>query len=283
MENRESGLVRFLKSVKHEIFVMRKRGSVKRFGEPVRQAVQKIRSKPVPEWWLTDTFLADDAAHQCVQAGAVPRHIFLFWTGENRMSDRRADCLSRFESTNSGLDIRYLSADACLSIEVPGHPLHRAYRYLSPTHRSDYLRAYCLYHHGGGYSDIKVPRHVWSPVFEALESSPCSIAGYPEIDRFNVPFPAPFGEDLWDFSGSLVGQAAMIAKPGSRVFADLVHHMELLLDEVCDELEASASGSAEYPLRWSQLLGEIWYPLQLKYRDEILRDRRLSLVLKNYR
>ena len=40
---------------------------------------------------------------------------------------------------------------------VAGHPLHPAYNDLSLVHRSDYLRAYLLHHHGGGYCDLKRP------------------------------------------------------------------------------------------------------------------------------
>ena len=57
------------------------------------------------------------------------------------------------------------------SFNVSTDPIHPAIfaGQLSMNHRVDYLRAYMMHHHGGGYHDVKPPGRSWSTVFDVYE------------------------------------------------------------------------------------------------------------------
>ena len=92
----------------------------------------------------------------------VPRRIFAFWTGDNALSANRERCLREMRAMHDGLEIVLITPQNLREWVVDGAPIHPAYRHLSLIHRSDYLRAYFMAHHGGGYADIKTPTHSWS-------------------------------------------------------------------------------------------------------------------------
>lgn len=277
-----------LKSAKHWMHRQRKTKDYLSPLEPLHLLGQRLWRPKIPKAWLTDSFLRE--SHSPIRYepdAAVPRTIFLFWTGDNEMSPTRRRRLTEFEAVNRSFDVTLITSEDAHTLEVANHPLHPALDSLSFTHRSDYLRAYCMFHHGGGYSDIKRPLHNWEDAHTRFSRSDKWAAGYPESRRFNVPQPPPFGKGLWRFSGSLIGQAAWIARPHTPIFGELLLEMERRLDQHADALSACPpdplGSHPAYPLRWSELLGEAWYPLQLKYRDHLLRDRGLDLDLRNYR
>lgn len=65
---------------------------------------------------------------------------------------------------------------------VEGSPFHPIYEHLSLVHRSDYLRAYLMYHHGGAYTDLKRQRGSLTEAIELLNADP---------DRWLVAGPIP--------------------------------------------------------------------------------------------
>ena len=101
------------------------------------------------------------------------RVVYQVWTGDNPMSDDRRAC---FDSglRNIKVPIKLITKDNLQDYVVAGHPLHPAYRYLTPTQKSDYLRNYLMHFHGGGYADIKwfVEDNNWNEAFDILDSSP---------------------------------------------------------------------------------------------------------------
>ena len=79
-------------------------------------------------------------------------NIYCFWTGTNEMNETRLNGLNKLRSV-SGCNVVLITPDNLNDFLI--EPLHPAYKYLSLVHRSDYLRAYFMHYHGGGYSDIK--------------------------------------------------------------------------------------------------------------------------------
>ena len=77
----------------------------------------------------------------------------LFLTGHNEMSANRQRCLASMKE-NIGVPLILITPDNLQEYILDSHPLHEAYPYLSNVHKSDYLRAYFMHHHGGGYADI---------------------------------------------------------------------------------------------------------------------------------
>lgn len=71
---------------------------------------------------------------------------------------------------------------------MPEAPLHKAFQYLSPVHKSDYLRAYFMHFYGGGYADIKHIHFNWFAYFEKLYNGPQDkyAIGYHEIFSYDI-------------------------------------------------------------------------------------------------
>ncbi|WP_216442086.1 hypothetical protein, partial [Arcanobacterium phocae] len=97
---------------------------------------------------------------------------------------------------------------------VPGQPLHPTYKYLSLVHRSDYLRAYLMHHHGGGYIDLKAPIGSWEAAFDRAQAdSTAWVSAYGEVNaKASARFPGPMGRDIALYWKQLVGTSAMIVR-----------------------------------------------------------------------
>lgn len=80
--------------------------------------------------------------------------VFCFWTGDNDLPPARVEGLDAMRQM-IGVPVELITPEKLPAWVVEGHPLHPMYSQLSYVHRSDYLRAYFMAHHGGGYSDIK--------------------------------------------------------------------------------------------------------------------------------
>jgi hypothetical protein len=168
----------------------------------------------------------------------------------------------------------------------PEDPLHSAYNFLSSTHRSDYLRSYFMFHYGGGYADIKSLAWHWRPYLEALESDSV------EIDFYGSPEQSPMGvaggEYLRPHYRSLVSNGAFIFRPHTpfarewkaRVARVLDAHLDLVLKRpgtyhpraVVTGIHSYGRldfrrGPRGYPLRWAEIQGEIFHPLQFERRS----------------
>ena len=81
-------------------------------------------------------------------------NIYIFWTGDNEMSENRKKSIENLKNTCE-CNIILVTPLNLKSYILSSQPLHEAYQYLSYTHKSDYLRTYFMHFIGGGYSDIK--------------------------------------------------------------------------------------------------------------------------------
>jgi hypothetical protein len=72
--------------------------------------------------------------------------------------------LEGFTTTQKSIQmpIILVTQDNVKEFEIPGHPLHPSFWYLTMTHKSDYIRHYFMHHYGGGYSDIKPRSKPWT-------------------------------------------------------------------------------------------------------------------------
>jgi hypothetical protein len=84
----------------------------------------------------------------------VSNNIYCFWTGDNEMSQNRLDGLHNLQ-TVSECEVILVTPQNLNQYILPDAPLHPGYKYLSETHKADYLRTYFMHFYGGGYSDIK--------------------------------------------------------------------------------------------------------------------------------
>ena len=221
----------------------------------------------------------------------VDRVIYVFWTGDN---DITPNCLQGIESLEeaSGVKVQIITPQNLSEYIVDEDPLPEAYQYLSFVHRSDFLRGYFMYHHGGGYADIKTFYQSWLPAFDKLDASDAYVLGYPEVGWKGAKHDGmenmALAHDLGVYWSLLIGNGAFICRPHTRFVAEwyatsrrrLISYTELLRQHPAKD----AFGTNEdYPLTWECLQGAIFHPMCLKYHDRLLKDKALMPSFKNYR
>lgn len=196
-----------------------------------------------------------------------------------------------------GCPLAYLNHVTLWRWELPEAPFHRAFAYLSETHKADYLRVYLMHHYGGGYTDIKPTSVDWNAHFEALANSDQLCAGYTEISPHSV---AKVGGELElalrENYAKLIGLCAFIFKPHTPITQAWLQRTHTLLDAKLEALKASPASFPQdqygvtlpdgtlssYPLKWTEMLGDVFHPLILEYQNFVLH---LSMApdFKNYR
>lgn len=187
--------------------------------------------------------------------------IYVFWTGDNPMSDNRKNCLKNLEKISECKVVLINNKNLHLYIHE-NHPLHPAYKFLSATHKADYLRTYFMNFYGGGYSDIKNTTGSWKKAFEEMTNNPDAyINGYPELESMNL-------------MKGLIGNCAYIAKPNTELTNQWYNNLLKKLDEKLIPLQQinntssvapQESKSEFYPIEWEEILRQIFQPLLEKY------------------
>ena len=211
--------------------------------------------------------------------------IYCFWTGDNVMNERRHACLKHSMEMSKCNLVLVTKKDLDKYI-LQEHPLHPAYQYLSETHKADYLRTYFANFHGGGYMDIKRTLGPWTDCFEELRNSDKIMCGY----RMTGPDIAY--EPHKYFFNDLLGVGAFICKPQTPLTKEWYQDMITLMDEKLEQLKQNPAKYTDdstwkdsgYPLRWTEMLGEIFFKVSYKYKDRMLYTLPyLNLDLYDYR
>lgn len=226
----------------------------------------------------------------------TPR-IFAFWFGP-RMSVFRRRALW-YLRRRAGVPIQLIHEGNLPDWIAPEQPLHPAFKNLSATHKSDYLRTYFMLVHGGGYSDIKPINLDWTRYFSELDASGKEFFGYPEFGPNGVS--GPIDDPLaWK---KLVGACYYIFRRNGSFAGEWMERIHSVLDERIDLLERhpgdyhpravtggvfqprnarEASITSRYPLEWTQLNGDIFHPLQLE-RLELFSQALPAVRWRRYR
>jgi hypothetical protein len=218
----------------------------------------------------------------------VPRQMFVLWTGTNKMSENRRAALTELREHNPHLDVRLVGPADLESLVVPGADLHPAYDDLSLVHRADYLRAYLLHHHGGIYCDLKRGYGDLTACLQTLDDrADLWLVGYRELSASLVAqVPGATGRSLRRHHRRLAANGAYAARPGTPLTSEWLSEVEHRLDHHRESLRRHPGDvrgtSAGYPVGWSELLGEVFQPLQLKYLDRVALDDRLSPSLVDF-
>jgi hypothetical protein len=208
----------------------------------------------------------------------IERNIFVFWTGNNIMSETRKKCLDDIQ-INSKCNVILITPDNLNEYILPNEPLHKAYNFLHFTHKADYLRTYFMNFHGGGYSDIKMSGKPWTQHFvDILQDDNIYINGYPEFAGGVAP---NMPRNIYN---ELIGNGSYICKPMTPLTQEWYSEMLLLLDLKLDRLityhntlpsnpEESilSRGNSTYPIRWTEMLGNIFHKVCYKYKGNLLR------------
>jgi hypothetical protein len=143
-----------------------------------------------------------------------------------------------------------------------------------------------MHHYGGGYADIKHINSSWIPSWNNLFESEKWAVGYREIGPRGVAIVPSISyiRLLWNWK-YLIGNGAYIFKPSTNFTTDWLNLSNQFLDSKLLELRSNPASVPEdykgkptgnsrslYPIRWSELLGNIFHPLCLKYSKMISYD-----------
>jgi glycosyltransferase involved in cell wall biosynthesis len=206
---------------------------------------------------------------QNASVNGLIRCVYLCWFGD-QMSSTRFTCVKSILK-NIKVPVIYIALENYKNFELPDHPYHEGFSYLRNEHKADYIRSYVLYHYGGGYHDIKHRTSSWEDEWEkdnwTLDDN-IWIYGRTERHPEWIAYP-PGGDDIRPFYASLVSMNYIIAKRHTPFLRELLDRIHEILDEKLDRLRAFPFPHNEYPLRWCEILGEIYHPLMLHYKDHI--------------
>lgn len=181
----------------------------------------------------------------------VNRVVYQVWTAGNPMPDvRKACCASSRE--NIPVPVELITPDNLQQYVVPGHPLHPAYEYLHPSHRSDYMRCYLMHFHGGGYSDIKfiTKDNNWAEALDMLDADPrVDVVGAYEA----YPGSGNAGYGRPSIARHLIATCFIVARPMSEYTRTWFDAVENLLTVTQRQLERCPAGADGYPIPWTGL------------------------------
>ena len=220
----------------------------------------------------------------------INKIIYMFWTGTNEITPNRMQGIDSLKK-NAEIPVRIITPKNLCKYILPDDPLPSAYEKLSLNHRSDYLRAYFMYHYGGGYADIKRYAHSWKEAFNELDDSDAYVLGYPEVNycgAANIKEDKILAKDLEIYWRLLIGNGAFICRPHTPFteewYSETKRRLLLYSDQLSKHPAKGIFGeNKDYPLPWTYLQGEVFHPLCLKYNNKILRNKKIKPSFVNYR
>ena len=234
-----------------------------------------------------DTFLSSSPKVTKTNLLPFPRVIYVFWTGDNKMSENRLEGVNSLIE-KSGVEVKVITPQNLNSYILKDYPLHPAYDYLSLVHKSDYLRCYFMFHYGGGYADVKKYAKSWVPAFDQLQNSNKWLVGYREIkSKALAQVGGQIGTDMKRHFLFIIGNCAYICRPHSPLTQDWYQELHKRMDKYQPALTQNPGnilGDNEgYPIPWTNILGDIFHPLCLKYMDKLYFSDRIKPIFTNYR
>ncbi|MFM8953148.1 MAG: capsular polysaccharide synthesis protein [Planctomycetaceae bacterium] len=188
----------------------------------------------------------------------IPRRVFVIWLG-GPLPPIRATSLDTIRR-HSGVETVLVTEDSLDRWVTTAAPLHQAFHQLSAIHQADYLRCYLMHHHGGGYLDV-----------ERLSQPRILHAAWWRYRWLQLNY------------RRLIGTCAFVCRPRSA-FADAwFAGMTRRLDGFQAALAANPARHprdhagfpidgrpSSYPVTWTALLADIFHPLALHHRHQIL-------------
>ena len=249
--------------------------------------------------------------YDCVVKNGIPNIVFVTWFGPERTGKREKCFQSLFK--NMDVPIFFVDEKNYLELENPAWPIHKVVKNslpfdknnpkgLSMNHVSDYMRAYVMHHHGGGYHDVKAreDHENWQPHFDRFVDENIFLIGVKEkdpediaclqktIDRANSDLSkfAKNCDDVRQQYDQIVSAGAFIARPKTNFTKEWLAQLDQTLDSISHKFselsyEKFAAKSPRccainlwnytvpYPLLWSELCGSVFHPLQVKYKEHV--------------
>jgi len=221
--------------------------------------------------------------------------IFILWLGDEEITEPRQYAIDSLPE-NKVLITKHNLANWVLD----GFPLHPAYNYLSTIHKSDYLRCYLLYHYGGGYSDIKYNNINWGEAFSKIhQEKEITLMGVKTTQGHTIAgieeWSKTTEENIRKNMDDLVVMGFFVCKAKTIIVEEWYNELNKRLDDFLPSLSKypakftrecfhpdlgyalekpiwetpNPDKKTLYPLSWNIILGQILYPIQLKYLKHI--------------
>lgn len=226
------------------------------------------------------------------KVNGVPFVIWTFWSGKKMNSNRFLSFNLLIQ--NIGVPVFLVDKSNLYTLEVKGYPFHKAFKYLSSVHQSDYIRAYLLHHYGGGWHDIKATESNFAHVWDEFIKSDTYIVGRPEIMKGAARV---FNEGKWipDYYEDLISVTSWVGKPYTPLSEKLINKFDSYLEENYEVLkkypakhprERALKGKTffirtleklknkytgrqnNYPIPWT-LFGNLFHPLNLEFSKNV--------------
>lgn len=199
--------------------------------------------------------------------------VWLLWMG-GEITATRQKSIDKWRRKATSVQLVDLS-DVHDLADTAGFTIHPCFKYLSANHKSDYLRSHLMLTVGGLYSDVKSPPRMIQRSLRKFLQSPSFFAGHPELDIGGISPQSPvYVRENWRL---LAGNTHFAFKPGTDFAAEWVHRVELKMDEHGSSLANwgqinpgrgpvdNDSKFDDYPIRWSELQGELFHKLQFDF------------------
>ena len=215
--------------------------------------------------------------------------IWTFWANEKTMSGTRKKAFQTLVN-NSEVQVELITDNNYLSFEDSNLPIHKAYQYLSDTHKSDYLRFYLCHIYGGGYSDIKPFPFSWAKYFKLINED-IDLVGSPEIKETDIA-----SQDHKKYFKDLISVHHFIMKKNCKISLSIISEINKILDTKYELLknnngnyhpravskELDRTGvyqptenkiyESNYPLSWNEINGRVFHKIQYENKDRICKQ-----------
>ena len=209
--------------------------------------------------------------------------IFICWTGDNELSPMRKDSIENIKQITK-ISVILINKENLNDWILSNYPLHKGYPYLSSVHKADYLKCYFMHHYGGGFTDIKKQTGEWITSFERLKNSDAYCLGYQELSNgVAIIDDKKLYEEMNKNYMKLIGNGAYIFESNTEFTNEWYNTLHKILDEKYEQLKNNPATDnrdyygmningrySTYPIRWTEILGNIFHPLCYKYQDKIL-------------
>ena len=222
--------------------------------------------------------------------GDVPEVVFACWFGGYGtdiplMSQTRFNCF-RDLINNIGIPIILITSKNYKNFIKSNFPVHKSFEYLTGVHKTDYFRCYLMNHYGGGYHDIKSRNISWSNEWEKdnwTSDDNIWMYGRREKNEGAIGYPPGMSHIKKEFS-KMATMGWIICKKYTPFTKELMEQIHLSLDNHYKKLKIYPGVRSDgyysdepfelvpnnsYPIRWLEILGEIYHPLMLKYTGYI--------------
>lgn len=217
----------------------------------------------------------------------VPKVVFVCWFGGYKidmplMKQNRFNCFKNLVS-NIEIPIILITHKNYKCFVKNDFPLHKAFQYLTGNHKTDYFKCYLMHHYGGACHDIKSRILSWKNEWEKdnwLYDDNIWMYGRIEKNENVIGYPPEMKHIKKEFN-KLVTMGWIICKNHTQYTSDLLNNVTQILEDNCDKLlkfpgvesagyrDDNRDMAISYPLRWLQVMGEIFHPLMITYCDHI--------------